>query len=105
MSEIVKKFQDKIGVEADGVFGEKTLIAATKYYNFSIEKSAHFFGQLSYETGSFKFFIELLNYSAARLKSVFAKYFKDMTDKEIEEYAGNPEKIANYVYANRMGSK
>nr|WP_256449890.1 glycoside hydrolase family 19 protein [Flavobacterium sp. MC2016-06] len=34
--------------------------------------------------------------------SIFKKYFKDLT--EANEYARQPEKIANKIYANRMGN-
>lgn len=63
---------------------------------------AHFLAQILHESGHFKYNEENLNYSAKALRSVFGKYFK--TDKEAEEYAYKPEKIANRVYANRMGN-
>lgn len=44
---------------------------------------------------------ENLNYSAEGLMKIFPKYFKDVDPKE---YARQPEKIANRVYANRMGN-
>jgi putative chitinase len=44
---------------------------------------------------------ENLNYSVNGLRSVFSKYF---TVGEAEQYARQPEKIANRVYANRMGN-
>ena len=103
MSETLKNFQKKIGAKPDGLFGYETLLAGTKYYKLSAERGAHFFGQLSHETGEFKFFVEILNYSAARLRKVFSKYFPN--DDIANEYAGKPEKIANYVYGNRMGKE
>jgi len=45
---------------------------------------------------------EKLNYSANRLLQVFPKYFKTFDEAKIYEY--RPEKIANKVYANRMGN-
>ena len=44
---------------------------------------------------------ENLNYSESALLRVFGKYFTEETAKE---YARKPEKIANVVYANRMGN-
>jgi putative chitinase len=44
-----------------------------------------------------------LNYSAKALNTVFPKYFT-RAGRSAEEYARNPEKIANVVYANRMGN-
>lgn len=63
---------------------------------------AHFFSQVLHESGSLKYDMENLNYSAKALRSVFGKYFK--TKKQAEAYARQPEKIANRVYANRMGN-
>lgn len=63
---------------------------------------AHFLAQCSHESGGFKVFVENLNYSADSLLKVFPKYFKDKATADA--YARKPEKIANRVYANRMGN-
>lgn len=97
----LKKLQEKIGVTADGSFGPKTLKAAAAYFKLTPEQAAHFFGQLSHETGGFNLFIENLNYSAAGLMKVFGKYF---TSQTANQYARQPIKIASRVYANRMGN-
>jgi predicted chitinase len=68
----------------------------------SKERLAHFFSQVLHESGFMKFDMENLNYSAAALGRVFRKYFP--TEEEAAEYARKPEKIANRVYANRMGN-
>ena len=62
---------------------------------------AHFLAQIAHESGNFKFVRENLNYSAAGLKKTFGKYF---TPQELLKYANKPDKIANRVYANRMGN-
>lgn len=64
-------------------------------------KLSHFLGQLEHESG-LKPIEENLLYSAKRLLDVFPKYFRSIS--EAEKYARNPEKIANRVYANRMGN-
>lgn len=63
---------------------------------------AHFFSQVLHESGSMRFVTENLNYSAKALRLIFAKYFQ--TDAEAEKYARQPERIANRVYAKRMGN-
>lgn len=63
---------------------------------------AHFIAQIAHESGSFRYSSENLNYSAKALRSVFGKYFT--TDEEAEDCARQPEKIANIVYADRMGN-
>jgi putative chitinase len=96
------KFQEKIGVKADGSFGPATLKAAMAYYKMTPERAAHFFGQTAHETGYFALFTENLNYSANGLKKIFGKYFK--TDAIANEYARQPHKIGARVYADRMGN-
>jgi putative chitinase len=67
----------------------------------TIIKLSHFLSQCSHESGGFKLTSENLNYSADGLKKIFSKYFPNNTS---ESYARQPEKIANKVYANRMGN-
>lgn len=75
----------------------------TKY---SINKNplrfVHFIAQITHETGHFRWLSENLNYSSEGLRKVFAKYFP--SDAMADAYARQPEKIANRVYANRMGN-
>jgi putative chitinase len=98
----LKKFQEVIGAEPDGVFGKETLTKAMDYYKLSKEQTAHFFAQVSHETGEFRLFSENLNYSADGLMKTFSKYFP--TKVLAMSYARQPEKIANRVYGNRMGN-
>lgn len=70
---------------------------------------SHFLSQCAHESGNFKLVRENLNYSADGLLNIFGKYFKKADgktpDKELaNKYARQPEKIANRVYANRMGN-
>jgi putative chitinase len=64
-------------------------------------RQAAFIAQVAYESQGFSRFVENLNYRADRLLDVFGKYF---TDSEAQEFAHQPEKIANRVYANRLGN-
>ena len=98
----VKSLQTKIGVTADGSFGNGTLKAAMNFYKMSPVRAAHFFGQTAHESGHFKVFSENLNYSASGLLKVFPKYFKTMA--EAQAYERKPEMIANRVYGSRMGN-
>ena len=63
---------------------------------------AHFLAQVIHESAHLKTNVENLNYSASALQSVFKKYFPNETIAN--QYARQPEKIANRVYANRMGN-
>jgi putative chitinase len=97
----LKSLQEKIGVAADGAFGPGTMKKAMEFYKLTPVRAAHFFAQTSHETGGFKAFSENLNYSAQGLQGIFGKYFPGNLE---ESYARNPEKIANRVYASRMGN-
>lgn len=66
------------------------------------ERVCMFLAQCGHESGEFTRFTENLNYSAKGLRSIFGKYFA--TDAEAATYERKPEKIANKVYANRMGN-
>lgn len=66
------------------------------------KRMAAFLAQVAHESGAFNFTKEGFNYSAAALVKIFKKYFP--TAESAEEYANNAEKIANTVYANRMGN-
>ena len=63
---------------------------------------AHFVAQCAHESGNFVFIKENLNYKAASLQKIFSKYFP--TAELAAQYANRPERIANRVYANRMGN-
>lgn len=96
------ELQKKIGVTADGAFGPGTLKAAMTYYKLSPRRAAHFFAQTAHESGNFKAFSENLNYGAKGLRGIFGKYFPN--DALARSYERQPQKIANRVYANRMGN-
>jgi len=97
----LKALQAKIGVTADGVFGPGTMKKAMEFYKLTPVRAAHFFAQTAHETGDYKLFAENLNYSTQGLQNIFKKYFPGNLG---ELYARNPEKIANRVYASRMGN-
>lgn len=94
--------QAKCGITADGKWGPGTYKAARDYFKLSNNQAAHFFGQCAHESGNFKAFSENLNYSDKGLNGIFKKYFP--TIASTAGYARKPEKIANKVYANRMGN-
>lgn len=97
----LKSLQERAGVAADGAFGPGTMKAGMALLKLTPVRAAHFFAQTSHETGGFKAFSENLNYSASGLQGIFGKYFPGILE---ESYARQPEKIANRVYASRMGN-
>ncbi len=63
---------------------------------------AHFMAQIGNETGGLQALVENLNYSADRLRQVWPSRFPD--DATAQQYAHQPERLANFVYANRLGN-
>ena len=76
-------------------------ITCEKFEINTPKRAAAFIAQVGHESGGFIYTKENLNYSAAGLLKVFPKYF---TQSTANAYARKPEKIANRVYANRMGN-
>lgn len=69
---------------------------------------AHFLAQCGHESGGFRLTQENLNYSSKGLMGIFKKYFlkpdKTLNEPKAKAYERQPQKIANLVYANRMGN-
>lgn len=63
---------------------------------------AHFFAQTCHESNNFMILEECLKYSSEGLMKTFPKYFPNVTIAN--QYARDEKKIANRVYANRMGN-
>jgi len=66
-------------------------------------QQASFIGQCGHECGNFRILEENLNYRAETLMKLWKSRFP--TIEVANEYAKNPKKIANKVYANRMGNR
>lgn len=66
------------------------------------QRLAAFLAQCCHESGGFKFLKENLNYRAESLIKTWPSRFPSLGFAQ--QYARKPEKIANYVYANRMGN-
>lgn len=74
-----------------------------KYEINTVDRISMFMAQCMHESGNFRIVKENLNYSEEGLNSVFSKYFKK-AGRNAADYARDPERIANIVYANRMGN-
>ena len=73
-----------------------------RYEITTIERVAAFLAQCGHESADFTVLKENLNYSAEGLNKVFPKRFP--TVAAAQPYNRNPEKIANKIYADRMGN-
>lgn len=65
---------------------------------------AHFMAQVLHESGGLAIQFENLNYSAERLPKVWPSRFKPRGPLDPDNYAHNPQKLANEVYGGRMGN-
>lgn len=65
-------------------------------------RSAAFLAQVAHESAQLNRTDENLNYSADALRAKFGPHFTDADD--MSYYHRQPERIANRVYANRMGN-
>ena len=99
------------GIIPDNVIAQ--LPDVMKKYNINTElRLAHFLAQCSHESGNFKVVKENLNYSEERMLLIFKRDFdlnhdkvlSETEKKKAKELAHNPEKIANFVYANQNGN-
>lgn len=68
----------------------------------TVREVACFLAQSGHESAGFTHLTENLNYRADRLRAVWPKRFP--SSAVAARYAGNPERLANYVYASRMGN-
>lgn len=66
------------------------------------QRLAAFLAQCAHESGGFVFIKENLNYRWQSLRKTFPKYFP--TDVLAQQYEKQPQRIANRIYANRMGN-
>ncbi|MCD4697341.1 MAG: hypothetical protein K8S16_13985 [Bacteroidales bacterium] len=78
--------------------------------NFGIDNNntlAHFLSQAGHETGGFKksSVTESLYYKTEdRLKEIYPSYFGDNKGNKASDYLKNSKKLANLVYADRLGN-
>lgn len=83
------------------MFYEPIVSTMSKYDINTPERMSMFLAQTGHESGELTAIEENLNYRPERLKAVFPKYFANV---DVNNYGRNPAKIANRVYANRMGN-
>ena len=89
--------QEIISADADDWYD--ALCELLPKYGITTERRvAHFLSQCAHESNGFKSLEENLNYSAKALRAVFGRYFGESPKADADEYARNPEMIANRVY-------
>ena len=86
----------------DGKWTEPLKEAFEKYDIDTSKRQAAFIGQCMHESAGFKTLEENLNYSAKALMTTWPSRFP--SEEVANQYARQPEKIANKVYGGRMGN-
>jgi putative chitinase len=66
------------------------------------KRTAMFLAQIAFESQRFSRVEENMSYSAKRLMAVWPRRFP--TIEFAQQYAHNPQKLANFVYGGRMGN-
>jgi putative chitinase len=84
-------------------WADAALEVLPKYEINTPNRIAGFFAQCGHESMNFTALSENLNYRAETLEKLFSKYFSK-AGRNAADYAKQPEKIANVIYANRMGN-
>lgn len=93
----------KVGVRPTNVSLYRAALdsAMTKSNIGTKNRKAMFLAQVLHESNMLSTVTENLNYSEKGLLAVFGRYFNS---SNVRSYARNPQKIANRVYASRMGN-
>jgi putative chitinase len=65
-------------------------------------RAAAFLGQVAHESNEFHRLVEGLSYSAERMRQTWPSRFP--TVESAAPYVGQPERLANHVYSNRLGN-
>lgn len=98
----LQQYQHALGLKPDGIIGKMTAAAMMKDLGITDKLFfAHLMAQMQHESGNFTHARENLNYSAGDLIKRWPSRFNL---SNAWQYHRKPEKIANYVYANRMGN-
>ena len=77
-------------------------IALDRFAINSPARCAAFLANVAYESNDFRRLEENLHYSPERLVQVWPNRFPDVASAQ--PYAHDPQKLANFVYANRLGN-
>ena len=104
MAVTIKQLQSIMPKVPDPQGWARVLNAAMEEFEIrSALRKAAFLAQIAHESTELRRLVEGLNYSAAGLRRTWPSRFP--TDALAREYERKPERIANFVYANRLGNR
>lgn len=95
----------QIRPERASMWAEMLTLAMDRFDIRGARRQAAFIAQLAHESAEFNHLQENLSYSTAtRIAAVFGeKRFRD-AGRDVSEFVVQPERLANFVYANRLGN-
>lgn len=96
------KMAPELNLAKAGVYTGVLNQAIDRFGIDSPQRLAFFMGQVLVESNDLMSFREAMSYSAERLMAVWSKRFPTL--EIANQYAHQPQKLANFVYANRMGN-
>jgi len=100
---LLRAVMPKLSIERANAFTGPLNLYFKQYQINNIRRISAFLGQVALESSEFHQLEENLNYTKPeRLHAVFPKIFK--TVDAAKEYTKNPEKLANHIYANKIGN-
>ena len=99
------------GIVPDSVISQLPGVINKFNINSSL-RLAHFLSQCAHESGNFSVVFENLNYSESGLINIFKndldinkdRILSDLEKRKAKELQRNPQRIANFVYANQNGN-
>jgi putative chitinase len=86
----------------DVAFWSRELQNAVPFGVNTAARWAAFIAQVAHESAQFTRLVEGLSYSVRGLMTTWPQRFP--TERVAQPFARNPERLANYVYANRLGN-
>lgn len=90
------------GASRTAIYAAALAAAMNEFAIVTVNRASMFLANVLHESGAFRLVEEDLFYQSARLRKVWPKRFPD--DATASIYARNPERLANFVYANREGN-
>ncbi|MEO1321823.1 MAG: SH3 domain-containing protein [Pseudomonadota bacterium] len=106
IADVISRVQRFVGDYANALNEELLLVLNQVVAHYEIganpRRFSHFMAQLAHESAHFTRMEENLNYSTNGLMAIFRSKFRD--EQEAASFARQPERIANRVYANRIGN-
>lgn len=99
--DLVRRVAPNARAEYLAAFAAGTLFLS-RFALVNRRRFVHFLAQVCHETDGLTIRVESMNYSAARLPQVWPSRFRDPA--VARAHAHDPETLANFVYADRMGN-